>query len=170
MNKEKVGKYQIKAFYKTGDSFGSQDTDTIVEISWDNLDIAKANLKRIQEHYEQYQKLESWRFSKEDGETILKNNETKDWFVKEVKDCVYYTDNQGKRNYNAISKKEIKKYQNNPKVEVGTFIDTGTAQNQIILYTDEGEKFQFWPNWCGYFESLQYAEIILDNSDLKFTV
>lgn len=45
-------KYEIQIEYQTGNSFGrSDETDVIDGISWDNLDIAKENLKRIEEHY-----------------------------------------------------------------------------------------------------------------------
>lgn len=47
-------KYAIKVFYRTGDSFNTYDRDMILEMTWDNLDIAKENLKRIKEHYKWY--------------------------------------------------------------------------------------------------------------------
>ena len=48
--------FKIKIFYKTGDSFHTREDSSILEPSWDNLDTAKENLKRIQVHYEFYQK------------------------------------------------------------------------------------------------------------------
>jgi len=47
-------KYTIECYYKTGNSFGSHEETTILEVSWDNLDIAKEALKRIKEHWEWY--------------------------------------------------------------------------------------------------------------------
>ena len=38
--------------YNTGDSFSSESgLESFLELEWTNLDIAKANLVRIQEHY-----------------------------------------------------------------------------------------------------------------------
>jgi hypothetical protein len=47
-------KYYIEIYYETGNSFGSQDETSRLELTWDNLDIAKENVKRIKEHYEWY--------------------------------------------------------------------------------------------------------------------
>lgn len=52
--------YKIKVTYKTGDSFSTRDTEGLIEHVWTNLEVAKQNLKRIQEHYAWY---ESTRFS-----------------------------------------------------------------------------------------------------------
>lgn len=47
-------KYKIKISYYTGDSFGNYDSEDYLELSWDNLAIAKDNLQAIREHYEYY--------------------------------------------------------------------------------------------------------------------
>ena len=46
--------YQIRADYQTGDSNGYEDTYTVLEMKWENLDKAKAALARIKEHYKWY--------------------------------------------------------------------------------------------------------------------
>lgn len=51
-------KYFIKYRYMTGNSFGSHEEIDTLELTWDNLDIAKENLKRIQEHYKWYKYIE----------------------------------------------------------------------------------------------------------------
>ena len=45
------------------------------------------------------------------------------------------------------------------------------SENCIILYSDDGKPWQFWAPWCGYFESLNYAEIIIpeEENDMKIT-
>lgn len=43
--------YKIKVEYQTGDSFNSYDEEEILDITWNDADIAKENLRRIQEHY-----------------------------------------------------------------------------------------------------------------------
>lgn len=47
--------YQIEVFYRTGDSYGSHDASTVLEMTWKDLDKAKDALKRIKEHYAWYQ-------------------------------------------------------------------------------------------------------------------
>lgn len=47
-------KYQITVYYETGDSFHTEDTETTLEMRWENLDIAKENLERIKQHHEYY--------------------------------------------------------------------------------------------------------------------
>ena len=54
-NSNKVKKYYIEIFYETGDSFSSSDEICTLELQWDNLDIAKENIKRIQAHNEWYE-------------------------------------------------------------------------------------------------------------------
>lgn len=54
--------YKIIVDYDSGDSFGTypgQQCECIHE--WNNLDIAKENLKRIAEHNKVVQKLDGWR-------------------------------------------------------------------------------------------------------------
>jgi len=43
------------------------------------------------------------------------------------------------------------------------------SENCIILYTDDGKPWQFWAPWCGYFETLNYAEIVPEENDMKIT-
>ena len=58
--------YKIKYSYETGDSFGRQDANGILEMEWENLDNAKTALKRIQEHYLWYKdQNNTWRSSKD---------------------------------------------------------------------------------------------------------
>jgi hypothetical protein len=166
--KEKVRKYQIKAYYSTGDSFSNSDTEDIIEISWDNLDVAKANLKRIQEHYKQYEELESWRITQEAKQEILLNNSEKDWFVKKLI-FISTKEEKGKKYRFIIDKNNCEKEKSQRGV-ITEEIDETTAQHQIILYTDDSKPFQFWCPWCGYFERLNSAEILHVDNDLKFKV
>ena len=48
-------KYYIEIYYRTGDSYNTDDETSEVGLSWDNLEIAKANLKRIREHHQWYE-------------------------------------------------------------------------------------------------------------------
>lgn len=60
-------KYEILVRYKTGDSFKTYDNETTIELRWNNLDIAKENLKRIKAHYEwYYDHNESYRWKERD--------------------------------------------------------------------------------------------------------
>ena len=47
-------KYQIKATYMTGNSFGSSIETFVLEEIWSDILIVKENLKRIKEHYNNY--------------------------------------------------------------------------------------------------------------------
>jgi len=52
-------KYSIQISYRTGDSFSSRDETSTLELTWDKLNVAKANLKRIEEHYRWYEEINS---------------------------------------------------------------------------------------------------------------
>lgn len=113
--------YQIKYNYNTGNSFGTETgLENIVEIEWENIENAKANLIRIKEHYQFNLDLQSYNNrSKENREKLIEEASKKDWFTKDYGDY-----------------------------------------NCMILYTDSGKQFKWWPTWMGYFESLNHAEII----------
>ena len=40
----------------------------------------------------------------------------------------------------------------------------------LNMPTDNGEEVQFWPPWCGYFETLYGAQIVMGGKDMEFTV
>jgi hypothetical protein len=77
-------KYKIEISYSTGDSFGIHDEIRSLELTFDNIEIAKENLKRIKEHYELFSFYEKGH--------VYKNKHTKKeaievaskqpWFVK----------------------------------------------------------------------------------------
>lgn len=50
--------HKIKYYYRTGDSFHSEDTESFLEIEWKDLSVAKEALKRIKEHYKWYKYVE----------------------------------------------------------------------------------------------------------------
>lgn len=82
--------WQIKYQYETGDSYGSEDREAVLEMEWENLDIAKENLQRIREHYEVYsnKRFPDWRLTKKQLEDKQKEAKTKPWFVKEYDFCL----------------------------------------------------------------------------------
>lgn len=49
--------YQIRISYQTGDSFHTEDTETILDYDWGDVNVVTQNLKRIREHYEMYQEM-----------------------------------------------------------------------------------------------------------------
>lgn len=90
-------KYQILLKYSTGDTFNTYDTEDTLELSWGNLDIAKDNLKRIQEHYKVYKlysEVSGWRskYLEKDEVELFESRKTKDWFVT---DKDHYTEQYG---------------------------------------------------------------------------
>jgi hypothetical protein len=112
--------------YNTGDSFHNEDNiESHLEMTWENLDVAKENLQRIKEHYKWYQDKENSHFSwKNKGEKLAPE----------------------------------------PEWHKGMEYDFS-----IKLKADNGNEMQMTAFWCGYFESLNSAEIINDNSDMKIT-
>jgi hypothetical protein len=53
-------------------------------------------------------------------------------------------------------------------IKDGPFIDESNVYNLLNLPMDNGEEVQFWAPWCGHFETLHGAEIILDPTDMSF--
>ena len=68
--------YFIKINYRTGDSFHSEDCTDLLDLSWQNEEIANENLERIKEHYLMIQELEHKKES-----NVIKKYKDKDWFV-----------------------------------------------------------------------------------------
>ncbi|MFP4457863.1 MAG: hypothetical protein ACLFPS_09435 [Clostridia bacterium] len=117
--------YKIKVSYQTGDSFHTEDDETILEYGWENIDVVTQNLKRIREHYEMYQEMAD-RYHASFKEMKRKYGK-KDWFVDGVK---------------SIADQEF------------------IASHTLYLYLDDGSKFQYSCEWCGYFERLYGAEVL----------
>jgi hypothetical protein len=153
-------KYQIQITYKTGNSYGKHTEQDIIEIGWDNIDVAKANIKRIKEHYKQYKKLNS--HNSKYHSAVLEENKDMDWFVYEPKLWSISTDQ-------VIDKSHLDRYAKN---DVKTIPDFDLAEHSIKLYTDDGNVFQMGCYWLGYFEQLISAKIIMDEVDdeLEFEV
>ena len=118
-------KYKIKYNYNTGDSFHTEEgIESELDLEWDNIDVAKANIKRIEEHYKQYKRANT--YSNKRDKDVYGENRQKDWFVTDYPlYCLY-------------------------------------------LYTDDGKPWQVYAPWCGYFESLNFVEIIVNNDDMKY--
>ena len=122
--------YKIKVYYKTGDSFHTKDTHTILEPTWKNLEIAKENLQRLKEHY----KIEK------EYSRICFNNDAEDKFI-----------SSGLPSFIKIEKRH--------------------HLLCMTLRLDNDNELQFYPCWCGYFEQLQWAEIIADkDSGMYFEI
>lgn len=75
-------KYRILISYYTGDSFGSQDTEDYLDLSWDSLKVAKENLQAVKEHYKMYNHIESppWGEKRLSRKEIHKQYKDKWWF------------------------------------------------------------------------------------------
>lgn len=118
-------KYQIKYNYNTGDTFHTEEgVEDLLEMNWDDLEVAKANLERIKEHYEQYKR--GTIYSNKRNKDVYGENRQKDWFV------------------------------------------ASYPLYCINLYTDDGKPWQIYAPWCGYFESLNYVEIVVNDNDMKY--
>jgi hypothetical protein len=153
-----MAKYRINISYRTGGSFGNSDENQLLELSWSDLDVAKENLLRIQEHYTMYRSIND-SYSKKSKETEFTENIDKPWFVF-VPKLFCISSNR------AIDEKDKEK------VGEGDWEyrpDDYYAENCLNLKTDSGNEMQMTAFWCGYFESLYSAEIIPDRSDMKIT-
>ena len=81
--------YKIKISYTTGNSLDSEKATDLLELTWENLDVAKANLKRIRQHYLFYMvddtggKNSYWFNSMTPEEKIMyEQREQLDWYCK----------------------------------------------------------------------------------------
>lgn len=159
-------KYKIKYNYDSGDSFSQYpNNEDCIELEFENLEVAKANLKRIKEHYLQYEEVNSYSIRiARSAQEIFKANKNKDWFVKKEKPCVWTS----KTDFYAIDEDRIEACKEAGK-NVGVFLDDYYAAHCIILYADNGNPFQISCNWCGYFEKLNHVEIVPDNSGMKIS-
>lgn len=156
--------YTIKYNYDTGDSFNSYpNQEGELEISWSTIEKAKENLKRLEEHYKQYQEINTYYNRQKDAQQILKDNSDKDWFVKEEKLAVFYEQGD-KQTYNCIDKSNLHFYENKEEFTVGNIFDDFQATHNIILYTDNNKPFQFMCPYCGYFERLNSLEVVTVNN------
>ena len=150
--------YRIKYTYDTGDSFTNEEgLEGRLELGWEDLDVAKKNLERIEEHYRMYRDLERYVNRKTDAQ-ILEDNSGKDWFVSEPRLVAYRVNPE---NYNAIDKKDVKKLKKMGYTVTNIF-DRDSAKYHLVLYTDAGQPWKNRAPWCGYFESLVSAEIEVD--------
>ena len=92
-------KHKIKIWYSTGNSFGSEDTSTVLEMEWNNMDVAKANLRRIKEHYicytvdNDYSGKKGWYFKELSPENKLMydTKEQQDWYHKSKYNSYYHS-------------------------------------------------------------------------------
>lgn len=81
--------YQIKISYTSGNSFNTYNDESILELSWNNLEVAKANLRRISEHYKCYRidnsygGIKGWEYENltPEQKLIYQNREKQDWYV-----------------------------------------------------------------------------------------
>lgn len=144
--------YQIKVDYTTGDSFNSYDTSNVIELKWESLEMAKRNLKNIQEHYELYRSKNTYFRRKE---LDIKDYIDREWFVSKLEPWVKCTDGSLTRV---------------PKETADTIMlpDEYYATHCIKLITDKETTMQIHCFWCGYFEHLISAEIVSENLDTKF--
>lgn len=139
-------KYKIKIYYTTGDSYNSYERENVLELSWENLDIAKENLLAIKEHYDGAMGYPRYTF--EQWESL---NKDKFWFVSVPK---LYSISKNR----AISEKQKETF-------AGDFEyrnDECMAKSCIKFKTDDGRLMQIGCFWIGCFESINKAEIVQD--------
>jgi hypothetical protein len=132
-------KYLIKIQYTTGNSYKSYETSDVLELSWSDLTVAKANLKRIQEHYICYRVDKDYKgrdgsyfkYLTPDQKLMYDLRKQQDWCVGNTNKFEYH--------------------------------------DAIKLYTDNGNVWQISTFWIGYFETLNEIEIIVDPKEMKIS-
>jgi len=86
--------YKIKYVYDTGDSFHTEENrEAILEMSWNDLEVAKANLGRIKAHYEYYRMMHGYgydnaRKSNVDKQKAIAKATEQDWYTKDYDFCL----------------------------------------------------------------------------------
>jgi hypothetical protein len=65
--------FDIRIYYKTGNSFGSHDANDMLELPTSSYEIAKENKRRIKEHYKIYKQRHSY--------TKLKDLQFPDFYI-----------------------------------------------------------------------------------------
>lgn len=163
-------KYKILYNYNTGDSFHNEDElEDTIELEWNNREVALANLKRIEEHYKFYRQMNKDypRLSKKQIKYLIWSKLYKDWLVK---DRMIYRYPKANPSYGTkiANYGETHNYIEDEVWGIKTELDYSAMTNQLILYTDQGKPFRFWPSWIGYFESLNYVELKEENTRIEF--
>lgn len=71
--------YYIVIHYQTGSSFHTEDREEAIDFKWENFEIVKENLKRIEDHYKMYE--ETGRNYHMSFDEIKKKYGSEPWFV-----------------------------------------------------------------------------------------
>lgn len=142
--------YKIKISYATGNSFGSVDKEEYLDLEWNNLAVARKNLRRIKEHYQLSEDMKDC-LTRKDMLELLEINKSKDWFV--YKPMFVYKDS------GLIFRLKDKPNEDN----IECIPDGYTAEYCIILKTDDDKNYQLSAFWIGYFEQIHSAKIECDN-------
>jgi len=72
--------YVITAYYRTGDSFHSEDTSTELSPVWENLDDAKEALRWLNEHHQYYEEDNSHHRWPGDKSEDISDLQDKPWY------------------------------------------------------------------------------------------
>ena len=147
--------YLIKISYQTEDSLSSNDEIEYLDLTWNDLNIAKENLQRIKAHYEMYQDLNYG--NKLTREQILTNNKSKDWFVNIPK--LYCISSNNAIDENAKKQVGDNNWEYRPDIEYAKYC--------LHIKSDTGNDMQLRAFWCGYFEKLHSIEIEINNAAMK---
>lgn len=123
--------YQIKIYYSTGNSFGSEDTSDVLAPIWENKKLAQKALQSLKEHYTLYHEKEAYSFrASRSDEEIFEEVRTKDWYGNFGHNDRFYKEKNGWHFFLGVE------------LDDGSYINMSPSQ------------------WCGYFETLHKAEIV----------
>ena len=145
--------YKIKINYSSGDSFNKYDgLEQFLEPIWSNIDIAKENLKRIQEHHNWVKNFDPNSFNMRYGYNLTdEQNEV-------IKKMGY-----GDERYKYLETICIK---NAPSfVKIGKKFNLHDLTYYIDLLDDNRNNVRITAFWEGYFETLHGASIVAYEED-----
>lgn len=129
--------YSIEVTYTTGNSFHSEEETTQIGLVWTNKELARKALKSLREHYELYYDQESYS-SRNNIQDIRNKALITEWYKK------------------GIESEKNKHYFNDPSYwhfYCGVEMDDGSWRNLPTTI------------WCGYFQQLHNARIVVESSD-----
>lgn len=130
--------YTIRVRYQTGNSFGSHDEENNIGLCWDSIELARKALAALEEHYKIYSDIDGCSYrSRNEVDALRKKAMNTYWYKQAIAQS---TDDWSKR--------------------------PDAWHINCAVEMDNGE-FRNIPTsmWCGHFERLREAFIVLDNEE-----
>ena len=156
--------YRIKYNYDTGDSFSNEyGLEDYIETEFESVELAHRNARNIQEHYQMYRELNSWK-SKGSHQEICQKYSDREWFVSK-KMWVVVDGNYSSK----IDESRVEEYKKVGR-EVREEFDYFNIQHNLKLFLENGKEIKYYCPWCGYFETLNFVEVEAKINNNKYFI